>query len=56
MALFQTLPQQFDKQTYIAIATQLQIPESIANKQIARFCNAGLLQRQAQGSYAKKNE
>jgi hypothetical protein len=28
MALFQTLPQQFDKQTYIAVDTQLQIPES----------------------------
>jgi hypothetical protein len=27
-----------------------------ANKQIARFVNAGLLTRQAQGIYAKKKE
>jgi hypothetical protein len=28
MALFQSLPPQFDKQIYIALATQLQIPEN----------------------------
>jgi hypothetical protein len=28
MALFQALPAQFDKQTYIVVATQLQIPEN----------------------------
>ena len=55
MALFQALPTQFDKAKFIEIATQLQIPESTANKQIARFCNAGLLIRQAHGNYAKKD-
>jgi hypothetical protein len=53
MALFQALPMQFDRTKYIEVAAQLQIPESTANKQIARFCNAGLLTRQAQGSYTK---
>lgn len=39
---------------YIEVATQLQIPESTADKQIARFCNVGLLVRQTHGSYIKK--
>lgn len=55
MALFQALPAQFDRSNYIEIATQLQIPESTADKQIARFLNAGLLTKQAHGSYAKKD-
>jgi hypothetical protein len=55
MALFQALPTQFDRAKYIEIATQLQIPESTADKQIARFLNAGLLVRQAHGNYAKKD-
>ncbi len=54
MALFQALPAQFDRTKYIEIVTQLQIPESTADKQIARFLNAGLLIKQAHGSYAKK--
>lgn len=53
MALFEVLPQQFDRTRYIEVASQLQIPESTADKQIARFCNAGLLVRQAHGSYLK---
>ena len=53
LALLQALPAQFDRAKYIEIAKQLEIPESTADKQIARFCNAGLLQRQAQGSYKK---
>jgi hypothetical protein len=56
MALFQFFPPQFDKQTYISVAAQLQIPESTADKQIVRFCNAGLLTGQTQGNYAKKTE
>jgi hypothetical protein len=55
MALFQALPNQFDRAKYLEIASQLQIPESTANKQIARFCNAGLLIRQTHGNYAKKD-
>jgi hypothetical protein len=56
MALFQALPAQFDRAKYIEVAAQLQIPESTADKQIARFLNAGLLVRQTHGSYAKKAE
>ena len=56
MALFQALPAQFDRTKYIEIAAQLQIPESTANKQIARFCNAGLLIRQTHGNYIKKTD
>jgi hypothetical protein len=54
MALFQALPPQFDKQTYIALAAQLQIPESTANKWLTKFVSSGLLIKQAHGSYAKK--
>ena len=56
MALFEALPPQFDRTRYIEVASQLQIPESTADKQIARFCNAGLLVRQAHGSYLKKSQ
>ena len=56
MALFQALPSQFDRTKYVEVAAQLQIPESTANKQITRFLNAGLLTRQAHGSYAKTTE
>jgi len=56
LALLQALPQQFDRTKYIEIAKQLDIPESTADKQIARFCNAGLLTRQTHGNYAKKTE
>ncbi|MFA6894890.1 MAG: DUF3987 domain-containing protein [Bacteroidales bacterium] len=45
MALFEALPPQFDRTRYIEVASQLQIPESTADKQIARFCKAGLLVR-----------
>jgi hypothetical protein len=55
LALLQALPQQFDRIKYIEVAAQLQIPESTANKQIARFCNAGLITRQAFGRYEKKS-
>ena len=55
LALLQALPPQFDRTKYIEIAKRLEIPESTADKQIARFCNAGLLQRQMHGSYTKKD-
>ena len=54
MTLFQVLPPQFDRTKYIEIAAQLQIPESTADKQIARFLSAGLLTRQAHGNYTKQ--
>jgi predicted transcriptional regulator len=55
MTLFQTLPQQFDKQTYIAVATQLQISESTANKWLSKFVSSDLLIKQAHGTYSKKD-
>jgi hypothetical protein len=55
MILFQALPAQFDRAKYIEVAAQLQIPESTADKQIARFLSAGLLTRQTHGSYTKKD-
>ncbi|MDR1757001.1 MAG: DUF3987 domain-containing protein [Culturomica sp.] len=55
MALYQALPAQFNRTTYTQIAAQLQIPESTADKQIARFLNAGLLIRQTHGNYTKKD-
>jgi hypothetical protein len=55
MALFRALPAQFDRAKYIEVAAQFQIPESTADKQIARFLNAGLLTRQTHGSYTKND-
>jgi hypothetical protein len=53
---FQALPAQFDRAKYIEVASHLQIPESTADKQIARFFNAGLLTRQTHGNYAKNKD
>jgi predicted transcriptional regulator len=52
----QALPPQFDRAKYIEVARQLEIPDSTADKQIARFCNAGLITRQTYGNYVKKAE
>ncbi|MDL2312869.1 DUF3987 domain-containing protein [Bacteroidales bacterium OttesenSCG-928-B11] len=56
MLLFQSLPEQFDRAKYIEIAKLLQIPESTADKQIARFVNAGLLTKEGHGCYVKKDK
>jgi DNA-binding MarR family transcriptional regulator len=56
MILFQALPAQFDRAKYIEVAAQLQIPESTADKQIARFLSIGLITRQTHGNYAKMAE
>jgi hypothetical protein len=53
-ALFQALPDQFDRAQYIEVAAQLQIPESTAEKQITRYIKTGLLIRQTHGRYMKK--
>jgi hypothetical protein len=53
MAFYEALPAQFSRPQYLKIASRLQIPESSADKQIARFCNAGLLIRQTHGNYVK---
>ncbi len=51
--LLDALPAEFDRQTYLAIAKNLNIPDKTAEKQITRFINAGLLVRQSHGSYSK---
>jgi len=51
--LLDALPAEFDRQTYLNIAGQLKIPAKTAEKQITRFIDAGLLLRQAHGSYCK---
>ena len=55
MALFQSLPPQFDKQTYSFLAAQLQIPESTANKWLMKFVSSNLVTKQAHGVYSKKD-
>jgi len=55
MALFQSLPPQFDKQTYSSLAAQLQIPESTANKWLMKFVSSNLVIKQAHGNYSKKD-
>lgn len=52
--LLDALPAEFDRQTYLSIAGNLKIPAKTAEKQISRFIDAGLLVRQAHGSYLKK--
>lgn len=51
--LLDALPTEFDRQTYLAVAKNLNIPDKTAEKQITRFVNAGLLVRKAHGSYSK---
>ena len=51
--LIDALPNEFDRQSYLVIAEKLKIPAKTAEKQISRFIDAGLLVRQAHGSYSK---
>jgi hypothetical protein len=51
-----TIPTTSALQNTLKLPLQLQIPESTADKQIARFLNAGLLIKQVYGSYVKKVE
>jgi len=53
-SLFQALPPQFDRPTYLEIATQLQIPDKTAEKQIERYLSANLLERIARGIFRKR--
>ena len=55
MALFQALPAQFDRAKYIEVASQLQIPESTADKWLTKFVANNLLIKQAHDSYSKKD-
>ena len=51
--LLDALPAEFDRQTYLAVAKNLNIPDKTAEKQISRFVDAGLLNRPSHGKYCK---
>ena len=51
--LLDALPNEFDRQTYLAVAKNLNIPDKTAEKQISRFVDAGLLKRPSHGKYCK---
>jgi len=55
LALFNALPNEFDRPTYLAAAKRLGIIDRTADKQILRFTKAGLLNRLSQGNYEKVN-
>ena len=50
---YDQLPSEFNRQTYLIIATSLGIPIKTAEKQIAKLCEKGLLKHLAQGKYSK---
>ena len=50
---YDQLPSEFNRQTYLTVATSLGIPIKTAEKQIARLCEKGLLKHLAQGKYGK---
>ena len=50
---YDQLPSEFNRQTYLTVATSLGIPIKTAEKQIARLCEKGLLKHIAQGKYGK---
>ena len=51
--LLDALPAEFDRQTYLAVAKNLNIPDKTAEKQISRFVDAGLLKHPSHGKYCK---
>ena len=50
---YDQLPSEFNRQTYLTVATSLGIPIKTAEKQIARLCEKGLLKHLSQGKYGK---
>ena len=50
---YDQLPSEFNRQTYLTVATSLGIPIKTAEKQITRLCEKGLLKHLAQGKYGK---
>lgn len=48
-----SLPAHFDRQTYLSIAKQLNIPEKTADKYIKSFCLKGVVNHEAHGKYQK---
>lgn len=51
--LIDALPNVFDRQTYLSVAKNLNIPDKTAEKQISRFVDAGLLKHPSHGKYLK---
>ena len=52
--LLQSLPQNFDRKTYLSVAKSLNIPDKTAEKQIEKYLNNNLIERIAHGNYQKK--
>ena len=50
--LLDAFPTEFDRQTYLAVTENSNIPDIRAEKQISRFVDAGLMVRQAHGTYS----
>ena len=48
-----SLPAHFDRQTYLSIAKQLNIPEKTADKYIKSFCLKGAVNHEAHGKYLR---
>ena len=50
---FDSLPPEFDRRTYLAIAERLNMPPKTAEKQITRLCEKGKLKHTSHGCYSK---
>lgn len=50
---FDSLPPEFDRRTYLAIAERLNMPAKTAEKQISRLCEKGKLKHSSHGCYSK---
>ena len=50
---YKSLPQEFDRKTYLAIAEQLNIVSKTADRRISNFCEKGLLIHLSHGNYSK---
>ena len=50
---FDSLPPEFDRRTYLAIAERLNMPAKTAEKQINRLCEKGKLKHPSHGCYSK---
>ena len=49
-----TLPEEFDRKTYLDVAKSLGIPSKTADKHVTRFLNHGNILRMKHGAYKKK--
>lgn len=53
---FKALPNEFDRNAYLAIAKQLGIPERTADKNIAAFKKSGIVTHEAHNKYRKSSQ